>query len=217
MTKPKKAVKKIIECPTCKGGRVSEYVNEMKVPCALCKGKRKIRMERLLTTTPEVNEGITHHDPIAEKCSVCGDVHPDMPEMPTMYVKEKVPKEKCKHEAYYHLVCVHCGKLVDDKYEAGAVRRKKITIGGRTPMSGIRQEYIKPDGLEEVIESWGIKHHATKKDLATAIRKWMMEKVENQPIKSVRMNKHVHPQSAYGFGYRQAKEDIKKIINGEEK
>jgi len=26
------------------------------------------------------------------------------------------PKQECEHEANYHLVCFHCGKLVDDKY-----------------------------------------------------------------------------------------------------
>ena len=30
--------------------------------------------------------------------------------------KKPLPPQECKHEAFYHPVCVHCGKLVDDDY-----------------------------------------------------------------------------------------------------
>jgi hypothetical protein len=89
------------------------------------------------TKSEPVNETYKHY--VAYFCKKCGEYKTEE--------SKPLPPQECKHEAFYHPVCVHCGKLVDDDYL-------------------IKTEKIPPQekGIEEV-------HYGSPEELKLALRR----------------------------------------------
>jgi len=72
------------------------------------------------------------------------------------HCNKPIPAEKkeCEHEASYHLVCMHCGKLVDDKYEIKPEPKPKERIEPLTLPSQFSLGFV-IEKINELAEEYG--------------------------------------------------------------